>query len=241
MKRLLSALAFAALTAGCATTQQVALDQAGRAGYCPFMGAALCAKLEPTGEPSRFSSGAPDTSRALLRYVDANAKWTTYNSVMIQPVTFWADDDSKISPKEQHDLTNFFHQTLEKQLGTKYTVVTDPAAGVMRVQVAIDDADSATPVLRTISMLIPQARALATLKFLATGTYPFVGSVQAEAKITDSMTGQVLAAAVDRRVGGGALRTAAQWQLGDAENAISAWSQQMADRLSSWTSGTAKP
>lgn len=241
MKRTLTAVALAALAVGCATTQQVALDQAGRSSYCPFMGAALCARLAATGEPSRFSSGNPDTSRVLLRYVDSNAHWTSYNSVMIQPVTFWADDDSKISPKEQQELTNFFHQALETQLATKYSVVTAPAPGVMRIQVAIDDADSATPVLRTISMLIPQARALATLKFLATGTYPFVGSVQAEAKVTDAITGEVLAAAVDRRVGGGALRTAVVWQMGDAENAVNAWALQMADRLSSWTSGAAKP
>jgi len=233
-------LTVALLFAGCATTQEVAVNT-GAASYCPFMGPTLCAKLVQTGDPSRFTSGAPDSSRVFLRYVDSNAQWAKYNAVLIQPVTFWADDDSKISPKEQHDLTNYFYQALEKQLGAKFQVVSDPAPGVMRIQVAIDDADSATPVLRTISMIIPQARALATLKFLATGTYPFVGSIQAEAKVSDSMTGQVLIAAVDRRVGGGALRTAAQWQYGDAENAISAWSQQMADRLSSWTSGAAKP
>lgn len=233
-------LTIVVLAAACATTQQVAV-QPGSQSYCPFMGAAVCAKLVQTGEPSRFSSGSPDSSRAFLRYVDGSAQWTQYNAVMLQPVTFWADDDSKVSVKDQHELTNFFYQALEKQLGAKYRMTDAPGPGVMRIQVALDDADSATPVLRTISMVIPQARALATLKFLATGTYPFVGSAQAEAKISDSQTGQVLVAAVDRRVGGGALGTAAQWQMGDAENAISAWSQQMADRLSSWTSGTAKP
>src|SRR5438876_453363 len=78
----------------------------------------------------------------------------------------------------------------------------------------------ATPVLRTVSMVIPQARALATLKYAATGTYAFVGSAQAEGKVVDSVTGQVLAAGVDKRVGGGSITTAAQWQLGDAENAM---------------------
>ena len=102
-----------------------------------------------------------------------------------------------------------------------------------------DDIGKATPVLRTVSMVIPQARALATLKYVATGTYAFVGSAQAEGKVVDSVTGQVLAAGVDKRVGGGSIKTAAQWQLGDAENAMTAWSKQLADRLSSWTSGTA--
>jgi len=80
-------------------------------------------------------------------------------------------------------------------------------------------------VLRTVSMAIPQARVLGTLKYAATGTYPFVGSAQGEMLIIDSVTGQVLAAAVDRRVGGGSIETAAQWQWGDAENAMDKWAQ----------------
>jgi hypothetical protein len=40
------------------------------------------------------------------------------------------------------------------------------------------------------------------------GKYPFVGGGQAAFKATDAVTGQVLGAGVDRRVGGGALQTA---------------------------------
>ena len=108
----------------------------------------------------------------------------------------------------------------------------------MTIQVALEDATTATPVLRSISMLIPQARALATLKYLATGTYAFVGSAQAEAKVIDSVSGQVLWAGVSKRVGGGSLKTAAQWEEGDAENAITYWATQMTTTLASWTSGT---
>ena len=75
------------------------------------------------------------------------------------------------------------------------------------------------------------------LKYLATGTFPFVGSAQAEAKITDSVTGQVLAAAVSKRVGGGNPKDAAQWELGDAENALTYWAQLTTTRLASWTAG----
>jgi hypothetical protein len=235
-------LAFAALVvSGCATTQQAAINDN---TYCPFMGAALCAKLTPTETPGRLSGAAVSgggTPLAALRYVNSSASWTQYKSVMIQPVTFWGEDDEKLSAKDQLTLTNYFYQSLEKQLATKFQIATEPAPGVMRIQVALEDATTATPVLRSISMVIPQARALATLKYLATGKYPFVGSAQAEAKITDSETGQVLAAAVDRRVGGGALGTAAQWQLGDAENAINAWSSQMTERLASFTSGKPAP
>ena len=231
-------LALAMLAAGCATTQEAAVTDK---NYCPFLGSALCARLVEGKDPSRLSSAGPAQSTAYLRYVNANAQWSKYKSVMLQPVTFWAGGDDKISAKDQHMLTNYFYQALEKSLSPAFTMASEPGPGVMRVQVALEDVTTATPVLRSISMIIPQARVLATLKLAATGTYPFVGSAQAEWKITDSESGEVLAAAVDKRVGSGAMTTAAQWQFGDAENALTAWSQQLSDRLVGWTQGTAKP
>jgi hypothetical protein len=46
---------------------------------------------------------------------------------------------------------------------------------------------------------------------------------------------------VDRRIGGGSIETAAQWEWGDAENAMTAWAKLAAERLSAWAKGTAKP
>ena len=227
----------ALLASACATTQQVVVSDA---GYCPFLGSSLCAQLTQTATPGRFSAGAKSeggVALANLRYLNPSAQWAKYDKVLIAPVTYWAGDDSNISPEDQHKLTDFFQQALYQQLSTKYEVVREPGAGVLLIQVALVDASSATPVLRTISMLIPQARALATLKYVATGTYAFIGSAEAEAKIADSQTHQVLAAAVDKRVGGGSVVTAAQWQWGDAENAITAWSKQTTDRLTELKAG----
>ena len=230
-----------AVLAGCATTQQVKVADKPQV-YCPFLGNDVCSKLTPSATPGRFSTaaaGGGEDAVMGLRYVNPNARWTEYKKVIIAPVSFWGGDDTRVSKADQLALTNYFTKALNDALSQKFQVVDQPGPGVMEVQVAIDDIGKAIPVLRTVSMLIPQARALATLKYAATGTYAFVGSAQAEGKVVDSVTGQVLAAGVDKRVGGGSITTAAQWQLGDAENAMKAWSQQLADRLSSWTSGTA--
>src|SRR5262249_56283340 len=120
-------------------------------------------------------------------------------------------------------LTNFLQEQLYQQLSQKYQMVNEPGEGVMRLQVAIVDAESATPVLRTVSMVIPQARLLSSLKYLATGTYPFIGGAQAEAKMTDSVTGELLGVWVDKRVGGGSIKTAAPWEWGEAEDALEEW------------------
>jgi len=103
------------------------------------------------------------------------------------------------------------------------------------------DAKTATPALRSISMIVPQVHLLAGLKYLATGTFPFVGGAQVEGKITDSVSGDLLAAVADKRLGGGSMATGFQWQWGDAENVIDKWCERTAERLSSWTTGTARP
>jgi Protein of unknown function (DUF3313) len=236
-------LAAAALAAACATTQQVQVSEKVAGESCAFLGNSVCAKLESSTSPGRFSSAAMGgkPGRASLRYVSPEAQWTQYSKVLLQPVTFWAGDDSKVPPEDQHRLVDFFYQALEKDLATHFQLVQHPGAGTMTIQVALLDAESATPGLRTISMVVPQARALSTLKYIATGTYAFVGSATAEVKVVDSMSHEVLGAAVERRVGGGSLQTAAQLQWGDAENAMKAFSQQVTDSLYSWTSGQATP
>src|SRR5262249_51226639 len=160
-------------------------------------------------------------------------QWRRYTKVMLEPVTFWGGEDSKVSPTDQHKLINYVQAKLQQQLATKFELVDEPGPGVLAIQMALIDAETATPILRSISMLIPQARALDTLQYLATGTYGFVGGATGSVKILDSVSHQILAAAVDHRVGGGSIKTAAQWQLGDAENAITAWAQQLTTRLSS--------
>ena len=105
------------------------------------------------------------------------------------------------------------------------------------VHAAMTDADAATPVLRSISMIVPQAHMLANLEYLATGSLPFVGRAESEVKVTDSMTGKLLGAAVDERLGGGNIETGFQWEWGDAENAIDNWCERLATHLAAWTSG----
>jgi hypothetical protein len=215
-----------ALTSGCSVTQRVKVSDQ---NYCPFLGSSVCAMLTPT----------TDKKEADLRYVNPSAQWTQYSKVVIDPVSFWGGDDTKVSPKDQQILTTYFSRVLHEQLAKKFQVVDEPGPGVMKIQVALEDATMATPVLRSISVVEPHVRLLATLKYLATGTFPFVGSAQAEARISDAGTGQVLAAAVSKRVGGGSPKAVAVWELGDAENALTHWAEQMATRLSSWTSGAA--
>ena len=211
--------------AACSTTEQAKVADV----KCGFLGS-TCSQLKEGGE-----------GQAALRYVSPAAKWTQYKKIMIQPVTFWGDANSKVSPEDQQRLVNFLYTALDQELAKQFQVVDQDGPDVMKLQVAVTDLAAATPGLRTITMVIPQARLLSTVKKGATGSYPFVGGAQAEVKLTDSMTGEILVAGVDRRIGGGNISTAAQWEWGDAENVMKEWAKLAVERLSAWTKGTAKP
>lgn len=211
----------------CTTVQKAPIEQT--SASCGFLG----------GDCARLTTGGKE--QAGQRYANPTAQWRQYNKVMIDPVTFWGGDTTQVSVSDQQTLVNYFHEQLKEQLGEKFQLADKPGPGVMKVSVAMMDAETATPVLRSISMIVPQAHMLSNLKYLATGTFPFVGGAQAAVKVTDSVSGQTLVAAVDRRIGGGSFTTGFQWQWGDAENAIKSWSEKLAERLSAWTTGTEKP
>ena len=217
----LAAVTCALLLAACATTQQADLKSA---------------RVRPTSATLTHGTDG----QAALRYVNPAAQWTRYRKITIRPVTFWGDEQSKLSPEDQQMLVNYFYQALNEELAEKFQIVHQPGPDVLDLQVAITDVEAATRALRSISMVMPQARLLATLKRGVTGSYPFVGGAQADFTISDAMTGDVLAVGVDRRIGGGSLSTAAVWHWGDAENAMREWAKLLTERLSGSTTGAEK-
>jgi hypothetical protein len=167
-----------------------------------------------------------------LRYVAQGVNWKQYNGTVLEPIQFWAGSDSKLPPDVQQMLTTYMYNKLREDLGKVGVNLVDlPGPGVMRAQIALTDVTSATPILRSVSLVIPQARVLNQAQELLTGTYGFSGSAEIALKVTDSRTGQLLAAAIDRRGGGGDISQAAQWKWGDAQAVIDHWSQMFAARI----------
>jgi hypothetical protein len=200
----------------------------------------------PTGflgsDYSLLKAGAPGSGQvAMLAYTNPGANFSSYNKVMISPVTFWADDDSKVSAADQQTLCDYFYNVLTQAFGKNFTIVSEPGPGVAKLSVALSDATSATPGLRTVSVIVPQAHALNLIKAGLTGTYAFVGSATGEAKLTDSVSGQLLAAWADQRFGTAAVRNATVWQWGDAENAMNFWAGALDQRLATLGVQTSTP
>jgi hypothetical protein len=169
--------------------------------------------------------------QAMLRYINPNVFWSSYNKMMIAPVTYWAADDSKVSAADQQALCNYAYNAFVSDLGKNFFLTDQPGPGVLKLSIALTDATSAVPGLRSISVIVPQARALSTIKMAATGTYAFVGSAEGAAKVNDSVSGQLLAAWSDKRVGGTSVKNITVFEWGDTQNAIDYWANGLGQRL----------
>ncbi len=231
MKRTVVAVALAAIfcasALGCSTTVESkpeAAKQLESGGTLPpavtsFFGDDA-SKLQPGPEGG-----------AALAYIDPNAQWSKYTKIQLMPVEFWAAADTKVSESDQQMLTSYMYNKLQEDLSKNFTIVNQPGPDVLTLRVALMDATTAVPGLRSISVIVPQARVLNGIQSLATGSYAFAGSAEAEMKATDSVTGELLAGAVDQRAGGLGLKSAASFQWGDAENIMDYWAQKITSRF----------
>lgn len=91
----------ALLLSGCSTTDKVAVTQT--SGF-------LGTKLIPVNKGDDVAS---------IRYVNPAAQWTRYNKIIIEPVTFWGSDSTKVSASDQQTSVNFFSQQLNEALKKK--------------------------------------------------------------------------------------------------------------------------
>ncbi len=179
------------------------------------------------------SSGSVQGQKAMLAYINPSASFSQYNQVLIAPVTYWADANSKLNAQQQQMLCNYAYTTLQSYFAKNFTLATEPGPGVATLTAALTDATAATPGLRAISVVEPHLRALEMVKKALTGTYAFVGSATGAAKLTDSVSGQLLAAWADQRFGGLSVKNVDVWEWGDAENAMNYWANALDQRLAS--------
>jgi len=181
-------------------------------------------------EQSMLTEGKDN--EALLRYINPDADWRSYDKVMIDSVTVWKDKETQdVAPEDLRMLTDFLYGQLHDALSLDYTMVTTPGPGVMRMAVAITEAEASSPVLDTVTSIIPQTRILTGVKGLVVGGKPgFVGTAGLEAKVTDSQSGKILALAVDRR-GGTKNLSGMTNEWNDVEEAYTYWAGLVRYRL----------
>lgn len=195
-------------------------------------------KASKTGFLTNYSLLHPgEEGEARLRYINPNAKWSSYTGIFLEPVVFINDANKPIDAREQQILTSYFYTKLKTSLSRVLPIVELQGKHVIVIRVALTNVTSGTPGLRTISVIIPQARLLDMVQSLGTDTYAFAGSAQGEGEATDGETGQVLGEAVDGRAGGMSIENAGAGKWGDAEHVMDYWADLTAKRITQFRSG----
>jgi hypothetical protein len=179
-------LAGAALSSGCSAT-----TRAKDVKFSGFLGDYSQLKLNP-GEGSIYA------------YINPRTDFSKYDKIMFEPVTLLAAPDSKLgkAPKaELQALVDYLQATAREEVGRRFAVAEGAGPGVLRVRAALTDADTKNVIAATASTVSPIGLTLNGIQMLTLGTTLAAGEASLECEVLDSVTGERLAATVDRRLG----------------------------------------
>jgi hypothetical protein len=214
----------------------IAACTAGRQGVRPNDTSGPPDPAEMSGFLDDYSKLRPGPPEApTFAYRNPSADWAAYDKILFEPVTIWRSGDRPLEQIPEDDLKRLaaeFEHAVWARLGATRPLVTGPARGVMRVRLGITAARQADPVLDVFTFEVPPEEAVPDTLEIAPSTRALVVEAGIEGEFSDSTTGEVLAAGVDRRGDRSTLET---W--GDVRRAFDRWATWLAGRLqevSSW-------
>lgn len=174
---------------------------------------------------ARMTAGKDDQS--LLLYRKANVDPGVYSRVMIEQVAIFKPKG--VSQEELADLQKLagnFYQYLREELGKDYQIVDTPGPGTVLYRVAITAASDSNRFFEVMSLVPPYGLGMSVAQDFITGKPSGVGEISMEMKASDALSGELLGAAMDRRVGGKHLSSMfATWD--DADHAMRYWAKRV--------------
>jgi len=186
------------------------------------------------GESASLLEKGKRGEEALLVYQKRGTDWASYDKVLLEPVAMWSVKSSTLPDQDLADyqkLVDSFHLTLSDKLSKTYGLVDTPTPGALRIQTAIINGAQANSTLKVAKVIAPYAGFADILWTFVTGKPAFTGEVSLEYMVKDSESGELLAAGVDRRVGGTQLGAATFTNWGDVKNILTYWSDLTVYRL----------
>ena len=215
-------LAVAALMISCASTSQMRNTKA--VGFL--------------GDYSELHTGTGN--EAQMVYIKPKVSWAHYDKMIIDPITAYAIPGNPLAklPKDQlNALVNYLYADLREQLGKDYKIVNTAGPGVLRLRVALTEAEGGAPIRSVLSSVVPVGLALSVLKTAATGKGIGVGTARVEAELLDAQTHERLIAAVDAQSGNKRdfFGSFSKWD--DARDAFDFWSAKLKQRLAELRAG----
>lgn len=214
--------------------------------------AAIAACAIPLLLPACATTPAPSlalSSSALLRptsektkpyaYRRPDANLAAYARVIVPPTEIYAGPDaqfSKMSAADRQALAVYMHQEFSKTLGRRLQLAGKPGPGTLRVRLTLTGAEASTPVLSTVSHVLPVGLVVNAGAQATGGRGTFSGWVSYAVEIEDAQTGTLLYAHVASRSAKALDITANFGRLDAAKAGI----RSAADQLGKELSGSAR-
>jgi hypothetical protein len=196
-----------------------------------------------TGGPSKGAAAAPQTEGFLngyyqnlqpgpeggakMRWLKPGVDFGKYNKIMLDSVTFFFADNAEykgIDPQAMKELADACDLQVVNALKGTYPIVAEPGPDVARIRFAITDLEQSRPVLSAVTTVVPIGLGISILKKGATGSWTGSGATGAELMAIDSMSGDVIAVAQDKKTAGFGERFS-KW--GSAEDAFKFWGERI--------------
>ena len=139
----------------------------------------------------------------LLLYTRPQLDLSRYHAILLEPIEVWrsATSESDLNAGDFARLAGVLQTMVSTALAESWTMTDTPGKGVLRVRLALTDAQASSTAMDFVTTVIP----IGVVARLSSDVRAFVGGASGEAEVTDSLSGELLLAAVDRRVGGKSL------------------------------------
>jgi Protein of unknown function (DUF3313) len=176
-----------------------------------------------------LKKGGP--GQAQYQYVKPDVNYAAYNKILLEPVVILRPADAKGAvPEDVQTVANNFYSQIVTELSKQDEMVKEAGPNTIRVQVALTEVSPGSPTGQVITSIVPYGIALSAVQHFVGAKPAFSGELSVEVKATDSQSGELLAAGVDRRIADKSLKAAMHtWE--ELTKVTEIWSKMFAFRL----------
>ncbi|WP_189046559.1 DUF3313 domain-containing protein [Aliidongia dinghuensis] len=202
----------AAALAGCASSAPVA-----------YRGLSSADRLTPAAD-----------AEAPFQYRAPAADLGGYGKLMIDPVELYTGADGQfgsVSAEDRQIIADYMQQQFRESLGTKHQIVAAPEPGTLRLHLTLTGIERSTPVLSTVTHLMPVGLVVNTGLEASDRNGTFLGSVTYAVELTDASSGQLLYAYVTRQTPDALDVTASFGTLDAAREGVRIGARHLRDKL----------
>lgn len=194
---------------------------------------------EPASLLGNYASlQAGKRGQSLLRYKRPGVAWASYVNIKLDPVMIWQDPEDPlfdVGAEDRQKLADKFYGLLHESLSRTHRILVMPLAHTLRIQVALTATRNSNPAIDTISTIMPLGSGLSQSVNFTRQRPSFIGSASLEVKVSDAASGYLLAAGVDRSVGGESINSSTR-SWADVLESMEYWADYLGWRLAQ-TSG----